>query len=95
MKCLPVLVLLRLHIRRVVASVSAVGKQLLGRIAADHLPLASIAHVLPLSSFLSCCSNYVLFVLALGIKLPVSLLVRTCPPRAPETSNGLGVQHDI
>ena len=70
MKGLPVLVL-RLHISRVVASVSAVGKQLLGRIAADRLPLASIAQVLPLSFFLSCRANHVLFVLALGIESPI------------------------
>lgn len=41
MRCLPVLVI-RLHISRVVASVSAVGKQL-HHVAADHLLLASIA----------------------------------------------------
>ena len=70
-KCIPVLVL-RLHISRVVASVSAVGKQLLRRIAADHLPLASIAQVLPLSfSLRSCRANHVLFVLALGIESPI------------------------
>jgi hypothetical protein len=41
MKCLPVLVLVL--IARVVAGVSAIGKQLLGRIAAEHLLLANIA----------------------------------------------------
>ena len=41
MRCLPVLVI-RLHISRIVASVSAVGKQL-HHVAADHLLLASIA----------------------------------------------------